>query len=514
MWLDRNVLVRTVLLEVALAMGGCGGGDEAVGTGGAAGSDAGIDGQADVSGGDTSAEAADRDQAAGSGGGDASTDASDGAGDAKDGSTDANDGPIDALTDTNDGDTSAAGCVDIHVTHAILPDPAKWSTGGPGIGMYADRDHLWRDATGIHVAWNPQYATGSGEMVVSSFDPATGALLGNRFFPQGGRKGVVAAGVAPDGTVGLGVGYQAPDASTATYALLLMRTDDAIKEQIVAISSWPLSTTVLVGVGWDGQAFAVHGFGADGTQYVTRIAPDGTVLLAPVAFGREVGYPVEVRYVTDAVSGVSFAVTGSALVTFPWLAGHTRDGAPLPDPTKIQATQLQPQNFPNDGTWAAGTTRATIAIVPGGAAVAWSHNPPQPATVMTTFIQPLGAGLTPAQDVIGIAGEVFPGTTVRDSNEWLTVQRTATGWWLAGSNTETISEYNVVGNAPATRRPLVTYSRNGWRFAVSDMESAGWGDEIWLGFYDQSGPGAQPYRVVRAKPGCTYRSDYDMKNGP
>ena len=425
---------------------------------------------------------------------------------------------LDAAVDVIDADASDAnanGCIDIHVTHSSLPpDPTGWSQRGPAIGVYSDRDHLWRDSRGIHVAWSATHADGKIELVVSSYD-ASGASLGHRFFRSGGRKGFGAVGVAPDGTVGIAVALEASDAGIATYALLVLRADDTSKEQTFPIPEWALGgTRSVVGVGWDGEAFAVHGFAADNTQYVTRIKADGSVLLAPTAFGSAYGYQHEIRYVTDPVSGVSVGVSGRG-ASVPWVTGHLRDGTPTPDPARIQGFELKPQGFKRDAGWAGGVIWPAVRAVAGGAAVAWSHG--DAGATVTTFIQTLGTDLAPTSDVIGLPGEKLT-LSDYDYNEWPTLQARPGGWWLAGSNTGNVNEYLVANGALARRRLLVTYSKGGReRYAVDQFESAAYNDELWLGFRDASnttGMHEQPYRVVLAKPGCSYRSMYDLEVAP
>jgi hypothetical protein len=139
---------------------------------------------------------------------------------------------------------------------------------------------------------------------------------------------------------------------------------------------------------------------------------------------------------------------------------------------------------------------------------------------MTTFIQAIGPGLAPTQDVIPIPGEPFPPpwpqSSLHDWLEWPTLQPVAAGWWIGGTNTLSMSEYQVINGALAGRRELVTYSKFGTKFDVRHLESANWNDELWLGFQDNTDTSGKehPYRVILAKPGCTYRSMYEEALGP
>jgi len=418
----------------------------------------------------------------------------------------------DASTDADASDALPEGCVDIHVIPKMLPNPDEWYGTSPPIGIFLDRDHVWRDAIGVHVAWNVMHADQqAGEMVVSSFDATTGAPLGHRLFPAGGSKGFRAAALAPDGTVGLGVVLDSLDGGTGTPGLLLVRTDDATFEQLHTLPDFPQPNVGIVGVGWDGEAFAVHGFGDGNVQYVTRIKTDGTVLLPPTAFGQTFGYAEEVRYVTDPLSGVSYAVSGRGAGD-PWLTGHLRDGTPIPDPTKIQGVKLLVQNPGND--WAGGVRRPSIGFAAGTAAVAWSANPGSTLPI-TTFVQLIDSTLSPSADAIGIAGDPLPppaSGNLYDSNEWLTIQPLQGGGsWIAGTNTLAMNEFVVDPAGVSVRRELVSYSNALTKFYVSNFESTQYGDELWLAFLDQTGPKTQPFRVVRVKPECTYESMFDLE---
>ncbi|MBK9266778.1 MAG: hypothetical protein IPM54_44220 [Polyangiaceae bacterium] len=456
------------------------------------------------------------DAAGGSGGGGTGGGATGGGGSAGGGGNADAGGLMDAGDgDSGDPDAGTGPCVDIHILPSMLPEPEKWYGIGPTIGVSADRDHIWRDANGLHVAWNPVPADASGPvLVVSSFDPATGAVLKHRFFPDGGRKVVNSTSLGPDNTVGLAVGWVPPDGGAGGHALLVFSTSDS-SEALYPLPPWPEPGEYsLVGVGWDGEAFAVHAW-KQNVQYVTRIQPDGTVLLPPTAFGKAYGYVSEIRYATDTVSGVTVAVSGFS-ANFPWLTGHLRDGTPVPDPAKIQGIQLEPQNWLGvDGGWAGGTTRPAIAAIAGGAGVAWSSG--SALSPITTFVQGLGASLETTANAIGFPGEAIPSPGPGQPKQytgmnWLTVQqRAGGGWWVAGNDSNAIIEHIADGPGNLQRRALVTFSKAPqWGFAVTDFESTHGNDELWLAFMDRSSSEEVPFRVIRAHPACTYSSMYDL----
>lgn len=417
---------------------------------------------------------------------------------------------------------SPGSCVDIRVTGAILPADAAnpWRTdAGPPIGLTLDRDHVWRDSLGVHVAWNAAHVDGTAELVVSSFDPATGGTIDNRLFRTGGRKGFWAAGAGPNDSAGLAVHLAAGDGGFQD-GLIILSPNDPTPEKLFVLPAWPAPVSSVASVGWDGEAFAVHAFGTDNTQYVTRIKADGTVLLPPKAFGVAAGYPAEAHYATDSVSGLSVAITGTDRL--PWLTGHLRDGTPTPDSTKPLSVVLAPQGSPDAGVFG-GQLHSAVCAVQNGAAVAWSHDSGGTGLRMTTFIQSIGVTLAASADAIPVSGNPLSGTqpTDYDSVDWLTMQPIAGGFWLAGvpgPGNPSLDEYVVSGTALASRRAIVTFSdrarKMGIGFDARHVESAKFGAELWVAYQDNTArSGPAPFRVVLAKERCTYPSMIDVELG-
>ena len=342
-------------------------------------------------------------------------------------------------------------------------------------------------------------------------DAATGALLEHRFFP-GGSKLFAAAGARPDGLVALGVGFDPEDGGAAQFAVLFIRTDEPSFEQLHVLS-WPASIKDIVGVSWDGEAFAVHGFANDNKQYVTRMAEDGTVLLPPTPFGIASGYPSDIRYATDPTSGVSFGVSSFFGLT---LVAHQRDGTPIPLNYPNGGVFVPNKDWGADGkNWGSGVdSHAALVATPAGVAVTWSGDGGEE----NTFVQLVDASLQASAPTIPLPAKYYAGTTVYDTNLWLAIQPLPDGWWLAGA-AGSLDEYIVQSGSFATRRTLVSYSdkalAQGVGFDARYFESVRYKDEIWLGFSDLTDKvtGAQPYRIVRAKPECAYKSMIDLSMG-
>lgn len=478
-----GMLLLAGALGVAL-LGSCGS-DETASPGSGVGGSGAAAGSAGKAGSDASAGASGSDAAGGGAGrdaGDSGVQDADGGGAA-------------------DGDAAVQGCVDIHVT-------------APALGLFGQRDHLWGDAAGIHMAWNADNGAGL-QLAVSTFDPATGTVLDKRLFST--MTVMYASGHGPDGLVAV-VGNATDGDGGGYQALLLIRTDDPSYEKLYKLPPWPGAGTDLVGVGWDGQAFTVEGFADDGTVYETRLAEDGTVLLAPEAFGIGTGYASDSRFSTDPASGMTYGLMGGSS-----LVAHQRDGTPVPDPP--QAVPVPLQSSPG-GPWSStthdlsGTGYALVAL-PAGLAVAFSSNSPDGEN---TLIQTLDTSLAHDADTIFVKGKAVKtpwDATAYDWNPWLAIEPLANGWCLAGNpNYRSIDEYVVQGATLASRRTVVTYSQHalatGHGFDTRYFESIEYDGELWLGFQDNSDTDAtavHPYRIIRVKPGCTYRSMTDIEHG-
>lgn len=403
------------------------------------------------------------------------------------------------------GAGGAAGCREIRVISDMLP-PGQFIYVPGSVGQM-ERETLWRDEHGLHFAWNVLIsdtaggsATGS-RLVISTFDPASGEAVGHRVFPKFGFSGVARS---PSGIVCMGGNWV--DGSTITAGALLIDQKDPKFETFVPIYA---GATDLPHVGWDGEAFALHFYQSSTGLEVARVSEAGQLLMQPAVFGAVAGYLTELRLSTDPVSGVSFAVSGQ-FVEKPWIAAHTRDGKPVPGTESLGGKIL-----PVNGQLGQAISVAFNAVraVPGGALVAWALTGNPDAMMIT---QQIDASL----NAVGDAVLVKP-TKVKSSYEekdWLTIQEQPGGWWAgangsyflesvrrdaAGLTVENISSYEKV----ETGQEILNYRHLG---------SARYGDELWLGFEDQTSgllPGGklyQPYRIVRILPGCKYPSLWDL----
>lgn len=398
-------------------------------------------------------------------------------------------------------DGGGGGCLDIHVLTDILPPgPLEWWPGSAG---QMQRDTLWRDEHGLHFAWNanlaPDGAIAGARLVLSTFDPGTGAAVDHRVFASFGFGGVARS---PAGIVCLG-GDHVEEAGVVTGALLINQNDAQVETFVPLYSS----NELVLHVGWDGEAFAVHVWGSTGLE-VSRVSPAGQVLLPPTVFGVSAGFQPDLRMSTDPVSGVSFAVSGE-FVPVPWISAHTRDGSPVPG-TETQGGKILPVQ--GDLGQAKSVDFTTVRGVPGGALVAWGvvGNPDG-----MMVVQEIDAALEAKGDVVLVPPSQHLGFD--EIKNWITIQQEPNGWWAAASGGFFLEGIRLEGNA-LTVDNLSTYelARAGQKILdFRFLASARWDDELWLGFEDHTAQGSWgkpylPYRIVRILPGCVYPSVWDL----
>jgi hypothetical protein len=405
------------------------------------------------------------------------------------------------------GTGGAAGCMDIHVISDMLPKGALEFV--PGSVGQMERETLWRDEHGLHFAWNPWITDGSkgGEgtglrLVISTFDAGTGDVIGHRVFPEFGLGSVVRS---PNGIVCVGAGRL--QGSTVTTGALLLDQKDPKVQTFVPIYS---GTVSVPHVGWDGEAFALHFWGTTGLE-VSRVSEAGDVLLPPVVFGQSYGFLPDLRLSTDAVSGVSFAVSGQ-LEKVPWIAAHTRDGKPVPG-TEAQGGRILPVQ--GDLGTATGVAFHTVRGVPGGALVAWSLASGSPDAMVV--VQSIDASLAATGDVVLVKPTQYQGAN--EEKDWLTIQQEPEGWWVGASGPTFLeSVRKSTGGVVVENLSSYELMRSGEKIMdLRHLGSTRYGDELWLGFEDETagdslGKVHTPYRIVRLLPGCVYPSMWDLAN--
>jgi hypothetical protein len=403
------------------------------------------------------------------------------------------------------GAGGVAGCQEIRVISDMLP-PGQLIYVPGSVGQM-ERETLWRDEHGLHFAWNAEISDAVGgssigaRLVISTFDPASGEAVGHRVFPKFAFSGVARS---PNGVVCL-VGLVG-DGTTITTGALLIDQNDPKVETFVPIYA---GSTLGLDVGWDGEAFALHFYQSSTGLEVARVSEAGQLLMQPAVFGVVVGYLTELRLSTDPVSGVSFAVSGQ-FVEKPWVAAHTRDGKPVPG-TESLGGKILPVN--GELGQAISVAFNAVRAVPGGALVAWALTGNPDAMMIT---QQIDASL----NAVGDAVLVKPTKTKSsyEEKDWLTIQELPGGWW-AGANGSYFLESVQRDAAGVTVENISSYEKVETGQEILDyrhLGSARYGDELWLGFEDQTaglsmgGKLYQPYRIVRILPGCKYPSLWDL----
>jgi hypothetical protein len=135
----------------------------------------------------------------------------------------------------------------------------------------------------------------------------------------------------------------------------------------------------------------------------------------------------------------------------------------------------------------------------------------------TNGVSPVGAAL--------VVPELGPGFGNRDK----ALARWRQNWWMGLHVFPRIEAYTLSDTEVLEHRILVTDSRCpdtcplGVHFDVRTFSAVMWGEDLWFGFEDftnnfgtseEHPVRSKPYRIVRIKDGCTYRSAYDLHGTP
>ncbi|MBK7586725.1 MAG: hypothetical protein IPI67_41880 [Myxococcales bacterium] len=401
------------------------------------------------------------------------------------------------------GSAAGAGCMEIRVVSDMVPTGAvKFVPGSVG---QMERETLWRDGDGLHFAWNGWITDGTGgeatglRLVISSFDPSTGQALGHRVFPNFG--GVVAR--APSGM--LCAAGALVEGTTLTTGALMVDLTGSKPEKFVPLYS---GSVPIPHVAWDGEAFALHLWGSSGLE-VSRISEAGELLLPPSYFGVSAGVLPDLNLSTDAVSGVSFAVSGR-FEKVPWVSAHTRDGSPVTGTEALGGTILPVQG---DLGGAVSVAFNAVRGVPGGALVAWSLA--GGGSEAMVVVQRIDSALAASGDVVLVKPTQYQGAN--EEKDWLTIQDRPEGWWVGASGPLFLESVRFAQATSVNVENLSSFEliENGQKILdFRHLGSASYNDELWLGFVDytesNSGELYQPYRIVRILPGCVYPSMWDL----
>lgn len=367
-------------------------------------------------------------------------------------------------------------CVDIQIGSKLLPGDG-WLDASQVV-----RGGLWRTDAGLHVAWMAYRPDDDGNksdavLVVSTFDPETGAPTDQRIFDWGESVGIIgSADLAPNGTFAASYWVQ----PSGPYGLLVATLAG---EEIARLELG--DHRLAYHIGWDGEAFAVH---FDLGQEMARISTTGELLLAPTLYG---GLHVDWHAWTDETA--SDRETGDTFsMVYSLLSGHRRDGA-LP--------AWAPQGYVEYEHDTGSGTRASVAMRGQSAYVVYE-------TLGTSYAMYI-AELDQDRKVVGAPLELQPNADEKGGLSGRTAV-VATGHRRARAFVPAYERiYAFEYDAGKLSDPHVLLQRakptpeDGWHLDFRRLHAATWNDEVWLELQDYTPP-QQSVRVLRADPGCQY----------
>lgn len=396
------------------------------------------------------------------------------------------------------------GCVDIVVGPGALSNPGNWfHAPGPLPGG------LFRTASGVHLAWIAYryYPSSSVEkflentvpwLVTSTFAPESGASVGHSERPVFPDKvttvqgGLFSFAGRSDDAFALGYAYTQNGERKERVLLGRMGDSDA-SSLIVPVSGDPLLIATQTAAAWDGEAFALHAYGAPPqfTLHVARVDDQGNVLLPFTQYGRtdHVGYgETGHKTSTSADSGRTY-VFDSDIDNL--LGGHSRDGTPLPGTGPIGGgKQVEAVGFPTTSSH-----MPAVAADGTGAWVGWQQKNTGP-TVVDVVLQRLDLDGAP----VGQGIKIF-GPPLSELSRWTLLSRGPGEVWILGATANRVYAAPVQGGVVGS--PIVVVD-SASTFDVRNMTAFDYQDETWLAFSEQHLDYAGVLRVVRVKPGCVY----------
>jgi len=405
-------------------------------------------------------------------------------------------------TDAGDGGTSGGvGCADIVVSPQLLPDESEWS------GVKALPGGVWRTSSGLHVAfqafrWLGDAGTPTGDLTrtwlaVASFDASSGSQSGINVYDiyppniTSSDSGLYSVAARDDGT--LAVGYDWAESGQRPQRVLFLQVgaSQPSKSITVPVNGDPLQIALQTAAAWDGEAYALHAYGAPPqfSLHVARVDAQGNVLLPFTQYGvtYNVGYgEAGHKTSTNGVSGRTyvFDADGARL-----LNGHDRNGTAIPwtpvpaDPSGVPGVGAGWPGLVADdvgGAWLAWL-QATTSV--GGDVLAISHVGPTGSIASYVTSQP------PQDD---------PGNLVSHA----LVSR-GSSVWVASATAQRIYGFDATETSVSVVSVIID-STSMPKFDIRNMAAFDFQDETWLGFSEQHQGYAGVLRVVKVAPGCVY----------
>jgi len=401
-----------------------------------------------------------------------------------------------ACTGGTGGSGGVEGCVDVAITAKVLGDSKEWLDVGALSGP------LWARADALHVAWVGYHSHSGGKtsvpwLVVGTIHPDLGTIVDAQtysLFPP--------ALTYVDCAI-----YSFAGRSDGTFAVGHAWVEDGKRPPRVAIGrlgSPELKTALIplaVGdanmfagqsaAGWDGEAFALHGYDAPPqfALFAARVDDQAQVLLPFTEFGwtKNPAYTVFTHRVsTDATSGRSFVfdADGPRIVN-----AHERSGDQTP------LTKAGPMELKASGASEADSQYGVVsADSEGGAWFAWADDVVWGArpSLAVAHLDAKGSVTHSfkTQPPAGDAGNFARHALVpRPTGAWLV---SATGY---GMYTFDVADSGL--SAPARLVEGLSDDND-----VRDMEAIEFQGERWVSYAEYK---AERFiRVLKAKPGCVY----------
>lgn len=387
--------------------------------------------------------------------------------------------------------------MDIAITPELLGDPKDWLDVGALSGT------LWARADALHVAWVGYHSHSAGKtsvpwLAVGTIHPDLGTIVDPQTYSL----------FPPAVTYFDCAIYSFAGRSDGTFAVGHMWLEDGNRPPRVAIGRLgsPELKTALIplaagdpnlfagqsAAGWDGEAFALHGYDAPPqfALFAARVDDQAQVLLPFTEFGwtKNPAYTVFTHRVsTSATSGRSFVFDADGLRI---VNAHERSGDPTP------LTETGPFALAAPGASEADSLYGVVsADSEGGAWFAWADD--------------VGSGTRPslavahldAQGSVTHSFQTKPPAADTGNFARHALVPQPTGAWLVSATAYGLYTFEVTDSglsAPATLVEGMLFDDND----VRDMEAIEFQGERWVSYAEYK---AERFiRVLKAKPGCVY----------
>ncbi|MBK7584296.1 MAG: hypothetical protein IPI67_29345 [Myxococcales bacterium] len=369
---------------------------------------------------------------------------------------------------------------------------------------------MWATDKGVHVAWwavkwlpkpnqPPQWDSGRVWLIVDTFDRDTGTLLGQNLFdpypPSVTAKlsGLYSVGARSDGTFVVGYDWVENGERPQRAMLFHVGDDKPFANVVLPVAGDPLLIGTQLAAGWDGEAFALHAYGAPPqyTLHVARIDETGKVLLPLTQYG--------------SIPNVSASELGSKTCTGPesgrpyvfsadtdnLLAGHDRAGAP-------RLVWQARRSWTPSGSRRRPRGPPALAADADGGWLGWIQTKPTGGDLVVQRINLDG-------DPTGNAamGSIYPLADPKGLSR-IALQSVGKGGARVYS-ASTTKLYLIPLDAAEWGTPsLIVDSTSTPDFDARDLSPFAWKDENWLGFWEQHAGYDTILRVLKVKPGCVY----------